>query len=228
MSISTDRALYKSDFERNENDRYFTEPAATQALLQHFYSFPSSLDVKTVWEPAVGRGDMANELSDFGLNVLETDIDVSERDCADQADFLTETPFAFNGNPFEAIISNPPYVDNAAELFVRRSLEYKEARIVAMFLRSEFDKASTRNDLFTKQPFAAEIVLTWRPRWDWWLTDEEKAAAKVAAGKAGDAPDSSPRHNFSWFVWDRAWTGPGVKFYSKKPKAQKITIEDLL
>lgn len=82
-----------------------------------------------------------------------------------------------------SIVTNPPY--SLAEEFVRHALDLTRAAggMVAMLLRHEFDCAATRRDLFDMRAFAYRMALTRRPRW--------------IAGTTG-----SPRHNFTWFVWD--------------------------
>jgi hypothetical protein len=80
-------------------------------------------------------------------------------------------------------------MNNASERFVRTALSYETK--VAMLLRSEFASAGGRDDLFCDEAgYAFEVKLTSRPRWDWWFRDK---------------PKSSPRHNYSWFVWDKEW-----------------------
>lgn len=209
MSKADDPALYESGFERIPKDRYWTEPWVTSALLRVMYTtYGSDLDAPgLVWEPAVGRGDIARVLMDHGMDVFASDIDLSEFDAGmcdfTQHDFLLdEFDPAIMG--VDKVITNPPY--DKAEAFIRRCLGYEDIRFVAMVLRSEFAAASKRVDLFVDQPFAFEIKLTTRPRWDWWFRDK---------------PEASPRHNFSWFCWDRDWADPPTIYWEGKPKKVK-------
>lgn len=221
MTIKSDPSLYKSDFERNRLDRYWTEHPVTTALAQRI-----PFEKGNVWDPCCGRGDIAQVLKRFGHWPFMSDIDISEVCEASalgklgiqlqQADFLQDNPDFLLESEIDGIITNTPFGD-AAEDMVRHALAYKNIRFFAFLLRAEWDHASTRRDLFTEQPFAKEIVLTWRPRWDWWLTDEEKRARKIAAGKDPDI-NHSPRHNYSWFVWDRKHTGPATKDYAYREK----------
>lgn len=211
MAQSDDPALYSSGFERFAKDRYWTHPWLTNVLLRHvnMQERPG-----IVWEPAAGRGDIANVLLDHGLDVFASDIDLSEFDgslceCAN-LDFLDHSSEDFDGDfdpdlmGLTSVITNPPY-DKAVD-FCRKALEFENIRLVAMLLRAEFGYASSRVDLFTEQPFAFEIKLTTRPRWDWWFRDR---------------PEASPRHNFSWFVWDRDWQAPPTIYWAGKPKQKK-------
>jgi predicted RNA methylase len=131
---------------------------------------------------------MSNVLLATGRYVIATDLDPSEYDAQDNVckklDFL-EGPMQQHAW-IDAIVTNPPFGSDAQK-FVERALEY-DVMTVSMLLRSEFRSGKTRRHLFGDCPmYAGEIVLTSRPRWDWWFRDKPKA---------------SPRHNFSWFVWD--------------------------
>lgn len=218
MTTKTDPALYKSDFERNRLDRYWTEHEATRAVADRM---PPGL--RRAWDPCAGRGDILCVLKEYGRLTYASDIDTSELKLPwfeeyATADFLDDNavPDFAVYNDIHAIVTNTPFGDTAEKL-VRQALTFKNIRYFAFLLRAEWDHASTRRDLFEAEPFAKEIVLTWRLRWDWWLTDEEKRARKIAAGKDPDV-QHSPRHNFSWFVWDREHKGPAIKQYAHKRK----------
>lgn len=178
--IDDDPALYMSEFERTPKDRYWTDAWVTAALLE-MYDIPEK-----VWEPAAGRGDMVRVLVDHGHDVIASDIDMSEFDpslceCS-QDDFLTAKLIP---RYIDAVVTNPPY--NLAQKFVEHSLEL-QIPVIAMLLRSEFKHAKRRKHLFGRcSRYLGEIVLTSRPRWDWWFRIK---------------PEASPRHNFSWFIWD--------------------------
>jgi hypothetical protein len=214
MSVQTDPALYSSNFERIENERYFTEHWVTKALIP--FVPPYVMD-RIVWEPSCGRGDITQVLQEEGFDTFSSDIDISEfnHDLGKgrEHDFLT-SPFDFAMvEEYSAIITNPPYGKDApgepslSDKFVQHALDL-QIDLVAMLLRAEFNSAGKRVDLFdrSKNPFAFEVVLTSRPRWDWWFE------------KAADEPNHGPRHNFSWFVWDRRWEGPSTQFWAGKEK----------
>ncbi len=205
MSKATDPSLYESNFARMDGDRYWTQPWLTKALMD------TVVIPARVWEPAAGRGDIVQTLRSFGRDVLASDVDMSEYvveepDNAMVCDFLqTSYPprMVSEGElvPPQAIITNPPYNQprGISDQFVRHAVnllgEHEEIRLVAMLLRSEFCKAKTRRDLFGEcRDYWGEIVLTTRPRWDWWFRDK---------------PEASPRHNFSWFIWSKIVNGRG-------------------
>lgn len=188
MTKANDPALYESAFERIEKDRYWTHPWLVSALLNRV----ETPDV--IWEPAAGRGDIVSVMLDYGKEVVASDIDLSEFDpliCPWRiGNFFDEVP----DDEVTGIITNPPYNQprGVAEKFVRHAIDlmaFTNVEFVAMLLRSEFKHGKRRKDLFGEcNDYYGELVLTERPRWDWWFRDE---------------PEASPRHNFSWFIWER-------------------------
>jgi hypothetical protein len=111
--------------------------------------------VRTVWEPAQGRGDMVQALRLAGLDVIGSDI-------ATNHDFLlTKGPV-----DRDAIITNPP--NSLAPEFIAHALKLTRSRgvVVAMLLKIDFDCAHTlgRVALF-EHPFTARIVLRNRIIW---------------------------------------------------------------
>jgi hypothetical protein len=171
-----------SGFERVEGDQYWTEPWVTIALLNRV-EFRG-----VIWEPACGRGDMANVLADSGYNVTVSDIAGDALGCkgAAKIDFRTAMPPAFD--PLFSIVTNPPY--QHASSFIRQALDLTShaGGMVAMLLRNEFDCAASRRGLFEGMTFAAKLVLTKRPKW-------------------ADVHTASPRHNFAWYIWDHQHSG---------------------
>jgi hypothetical protein len=178
-----DSAMVKSGFVRVDGDRYFTEPWVTKALLSRV-KFRG-----LVWEPACGRGDMADVLVENGYKVMASDIAGDTLGCknAAMADFLTHSS---PGDGLFSIVTNPPYI--LAREFIYQALKLTEraSGMVAMLLRNEYDCAASRRWLFERESFASKLVLTKRPKW--------RDAAESTA---------SPRHNFAWYVWDHHHSG---------------------
>lgn len=182
--------LGESGFQRVEGDRYWTEPWVTRALLAR---------VKLrglVWEPAAGRGDMADVLVAAGYKVMASDIAGATLGCAGAAetDFLTCGSL---GDGLFSICTNPPY--NRAEAFIHKALDLtaRAGGMVTMLLRNEYDCAAKRRGLFERESFATKLVLTKRPRW-------LDALAQHSA---------SPRHNFAWYIWDHHHSGsPDIRW----------------
>lgn len=178
----TDKAMLgSSNYERTPGDYYNTESWVTKALLDRV-RFRG-----IVWEPAVGRGDMSDVLVQQGYSVMTSDIVGTTLGCksAAECDFLTATS---PGDATFSIVTNPPYVHAEAFIVQAIKLTARSSGMVAMLLRNEYDCASSRRYLFEQEAFAMKLILTKRPRW---------AESNIA----------SPRHNFSWFLWDHNHSG---------------------
>lgn len=189
MKVNKDPAMITSGYDRLENDKYFTiETWVTQAL-------HDTIDIPegSIWEPACGAGHMSNVLLRNGHDVYCSDIvDHGFGVTEEVIDFLSTDASSYN-DKFH-IITNPPYEKKECEAFVRHALKHirHTGGLMAMLLRNEWDSASTRNDLFGHCPeFFMKLVLTKRPRW-FEKTEES----------------SSPRHNYSWFIWRGDHSGP--------------------
>lgn len=175
-----------SNFEREENDQYYTEPWCTQVILKYIPN-----DVVRIWEPAAGRGDMVREFLTAGYMVTASDLDMGKFDRSLKCLKRERDFFTFNKVPdgCSAIITNPPY-GTLAEDFIRHALTF-DVRFVAMLLRVDWDSAGGRVDLFQDNTygFSRKVTLLSRPRWDWWKEPEEGEVRK------------SPMHNYAWFIW---------------------------
>ena len=147
-----------SNYVREENDLYQTEPWATEALLRHF-----PVNGKVVWEPSAGNHLMADVLSEAGARVLPSDIATYDRRHAWQADFFAEPTNVW----CDAIVTNPPYgkQNRIAAAYARLALRRCNG-IVALLLTAKFDFGKTRSDLFAGNTrFAAKIALVDRIQW---------------------------------------------------------------
>lgn len=130
-------------YQRNSQDFYPTPPDATQALID-FLKIPRG---RTIWEPAVGKGDLANVLRANWYFVIGTDIQTG-------TDFLT-----CDVVPCDWIITNPPF--SLAEQFIRKCVEFKKP--FALLLKSQYWHAKSRLSLFREHPPRYVLPLTWRP-----------------------------------------------------------------
>lgn len=170
--------LGDSGYERIEADHYCTPAENVNCLLQHVSIHES------VWECAAGKGNISERMIEFGHKVWNSDI----IDYGYDKDFRLGSFLDIHELPdpsIRAIITNPPYIGDMPEQFIRHALKLMQPvkGQVAMFLRNEYDCSKGRMDLFGLPPFHKKIVVTKRPRW--------------VEGSTG-----SPRHNYSWFVWD--------------------------
>lgn len=164
-----------SGYERKERDCYETPEWVTLALLPHI---PDR--IKTIYEPAAGSGKMVRALAKSGRVI--------------SADDLTEgRDFLLCGQRQEAIVTNPPYT--LASHFIDRAIDLTgNSGFVAMLLRTDFDHAASRDNLFSIPQFAKKLVLRKRIRWF-------------------ENSDGSPSFNHAWFIWDWKHSGPPIIAY---------------
>jgi hypothetical protein len=165
-----------SGYARRDRDDYSTPEWVTMALVPHL---PPGQ--RGVWEPAAGRGKMADTLRKAGFEVSATDIETGD-------DFLKANQLC--NSHIRAIVTNPPYA--LAEDFIEHALRLTKPvnGTVAMLLRTDFDHAKTRQQLFGQcRCFWTKLVLTKRIRW----FEDSKG---------------SPSFNHSWFLWD--WQHRGL------------------
>lgn len=173
------------DYPRQADEEYNTPPwvggVIADWLARH--------GVRTIWEPAPGRGQLGRALAACGFSVRETDGDFLEMGTSWPEDR-------------DALVTNPPYGKRGelAEQFIRHAVYGLRAPIAAFLLRVDYDSAKTRRDIFADCPtFAGKIVLLDRIVWF------ERKGGK------------SPSENHAWFIWDRShlerrpWIAYGLK-----------------
>lgn len=178
--------LGKSGYDRVELDFYPTPDSAIDSFL---LSERTVLQRHVIWECAAGDGALSRRFGEFAP-VVSTDIarypgfepdalvDFLKVESLDQVERDV-------GRRPTAIVTNPPYGDLAAD-FARKALELvrPDRGYVALLCRNEWDTAGDkRPDLFQHPAFARKLIMFHRPKW--------------IAGSTG-----SPRHQFSWYIWD--------------------------
>lgn len=137
-----------SGYARKPDEAYDT-PAWVAGVISPYLR---ARGVQYVWEPAPGKGQLANAMTELGFSVFTT---------ADDFFTLEQRPTA------DALVTNPPFGprgDTAAS-FIRtaRSLPIP---IIALVLRIDYDSAVSRKDIFRDCPhFAGKIVLLRRIKW---------------------------------------------------------------
>ena len=165
-----------SNYAREANDLYQTEPWATTALLRHFPIGAGSL----VWEPSAGNHLMADVLRESGATVITSDIATYDRPHDEIFDFLSP---AFKETAATHIYTNPPYGkgNRDAVKYARLALS-RTAGYVALLLTAKFDFGKTRADLFRDNPrFFAKIALVDRIQWF--------------------PGDTTGTEDHAWFIW---------------------------
>lgn len=166
-------------------DFYETPDCATKALLS-----VERLPFK-IWEPACGRGAIAEVLKAYGHDVVCHDLnDWGYEGALSAQDFLM-TRRAPEG--VQAIVTNPPYL--LADQFVLRALEL--VPMVVMLLRLGYLEGSRRTPILEGGQLAR--VWVFRNRLPM-MHRHGYDGPKVNAGGMA----------FAWFVWLRDHEGPTV------------------
>lgn len=179
-----------SNYAREENDLYQTEPWATQALLRHIPIRRRAV----VWEPAAGNHLMADVIREAGVIVRTSDIKTYNRSHDFIFDFLTNR-YCVKIGSFDMLITNPPYGDGNRDAvkFARLAL-WRCRGWVALLLTAKFDFGKTRIDLFADNPrFYAKIALLDRIQWF--------------------PGETSGTESHAWYIW-----GPVDRVVSTPPK----------
>lgn len=171
---------------RVENDYYATNPEAVKMLLDKY-----TFNAKTILEPCVGEGHIANVINDFFANKREiTGIDLVDRGYPNTivADFLTYK----TDKKWEGIISNPPY--SLAKEFIEKGMELLEENgQMAMFLKIQFLEGAKRKEFFEKYP--PKYIYVFRNRMATWNNGQP------VDPKTGKKWATTMCH--AWFVWEK-------------------------
>ena len=191
-------------------DFYPTPSWATRALLDH-ESFEGS-----IFEPACGDGSMSKVLEKNGLEVLSADLyDRGYGHTGLSCDFFK------SNQPFDNIITNPPY--NIAGKFLLHALSLSRNKVAFLLRLAFLEGAERQREIFSKTPLARVWVFSER------VTFYPKGEERISGGTTA----------YAWFVWDHAHIGsPEIKWISlgRKPSSRRefkptlgktISLEDL-
>lgn len=169
-----------TEYEREPNDYYATDPEAVKRLMK-VEKFN-----KHIWEPACGELHISNVLKEYGYDVYSTDL--VDRGCQDDCVDFLETDV---NNLDIDIITNPPY--KKAKEFVVRSMEtVSEGHKVAMFLKLTFLEGQGRTEMFKQYP----------PRYVYVFADRQKCAMNGDFEHTGSSAVA-----YAWFVWVKGYKG---------------------
>ena len=175
------------DHDRQAEDYYATEPAATDWLckLEEFKS--------PILEPSCGEGHISKQLIANGYDVVSRDL--VDRGYGEVADFLYMNTETWDGD----IITNPPYA--FAQEFVEQALKMiQPGRKVAMFLKLTFLEGKKRADLFKNNP----------PRRVWVSSSRLKCAMNGDFDSVGGSATA-----YAWFVWEKGYQGyPEIRWFN--------------
>lgn len=142
----------RSAVDRNKTDFYATPPEVTAALLDFLEDQYLLKPHATIWEPACGRGDMADVMYDRGYHMVVSDL-------YPQIQGMDSTDFLKSHATCDWIITNPPF--SKATEFITHALEL--GKPCAFLLKSQFWHAKSRLNLFRENPPSYVLPLTWRP-----------------------------------------------------------------
>lgn len=179
-----------SNTEREKNDYYATDPKATEYLCD-LVKFN-----KTILEPAVGGGHIAEVLKNRGYNVICSDIIDRGYPNTHIKDFL-----AFNDvMTFDVdIITNPPY--KFALPFIKKALKIiPNGNKVAMFLKLQFLEGKERKAFYKENP----------PKYIYVSSSRLTCAINGDFEKTGSSAVC-----YAWFIWEKGFKGePVVRWFN--------------
>lgn len=178
---STLGASSHSEYERQQDDFYSTDPSAIDYLLK-YETFNNN-----IWECACGNGNLSKRLEEFGFNVHSTDKYYRGYGERESIDFLKQKE-VFNGD----IITNPPY--KYAMEFVLKALELTDNK-VAMFLKVQFLESKRRYDKLFKQNPPSK-VLPFVKRMNCYRNDDRSFKGSAVC--------------YCWYIWEKDFTGETV------------------
>ena len=172
--------------EREKNDYYATDGKAAEILLDVESFTP------TIWENAVGGGDLADVFIKNGYKIRASDIIDRGYPNTEIIDFLT-----YNEPIDTDVITNPPY--KIALPFVEHCLDLAQDGIkVAMFLKLQFMEGKQRKKLFEKYPPKTIYV----------------SSSRIDCAKNGDFKKMKENGGgalaYAWYVWVKGYKGDTV------------------
>lgn len=173
----TQQSRARATLAERRDDFYETPAVAVEALLavEDF--------VGAIWEPACGAGAIAEVLSEYGREVIATDL-VDRGYGTSRVDFLMESRLLAPN-----VITNPPY--KLADEFARHAVELGADK-VALLLRLVWLAGQRRR-----------LILSCLAR-VWVFSGRLPRMHRV--GWEGARSESSTI-DFAWFVWERRFAG---------------------
>lgn len=173
-----------TNFEREKNDFYATDPHALEIFLDKLKEDGIELYNK-IWECACGQGHLSNVLKNRGKNVWSTDL-IDRGYGEGNVNFLTCLP---GGRWDGDILTNPPY--KYAKEFVEKALELiDKGHYIIMFLKIQFLEGKARKKLFEKYP----------PKYIY--VNSERQACYINGNMSKKMSSASC---YCWFIWEKGF-----------------------
>ena len=176
---------------RADLDYYATNPKAVEMLLDA-HGFKG----KSILEPCVGAGHIANVLTDrFGGQI--TALDIVDRGY--QNTIITDFLKWETNKRFDTIITNPPYT--LASEFIERCMELLAPQgQLAMFLKIQFLEGLKRKPLFDKYP--PKYIYVFRKRMCTFSNGQE---TNPDTGKSWVTTMCN-----AWYIWEKDYKGEPI------------------
>jgi len=171
--------------EREGDDFYPTPPEPTRALLHA--ELERLRDFHTIWEPAVGDGAMAREMSALGFDVVISDL-------VDRGFGATIRSFYdWEAAPARAIVTNPPFSEcgwgNGKARWLKHALEALDVDYMALLMNWGWPGAGGLGPFYAAHPPARVYLMRW---------------------KIDFTGQGAPPMLNGWFVWDKKHRGETV------------------
>lgn len=218
MPQNTSHAVMAQRVEQADSlDDFPTPPWATRAFVSHY--FDKDLSDTSVWEPACGRGHMAQVLGEFFGTVRGSDI--FDYGYGEVQDFLTGLAAL---RSVDWVITNPPF--RLAEAFLERGRQVAR-KGVALLTRTVFIESVGRYErVFKNAPPSTVLQYTERVPMVKGRVDRKASTATGYAWLVWDFAQESPTTVLDWIPpsrrrfeqqsdYDRAFLDPTVLTSSK-------------
>lgn len=171
--------------EREGDDFYPTPPEPTRALLHA--ELERLRDFHTIWEPAVGDGAMAREMSALGFDVVISDL-------VDRGFGATIRSFYdWEAAPARAIVTTPPFSEcgwgNGKARWLKHALEALDVDYMALLMNWGWPGAGGLGPFYAAHPPARVYLMRW---------------------KIDFTGQGAPPMLNGWFVWDKKHRGETV------------------
>jgi hypothetical protein len=176
----------RADFlEREKDDFYPTPPEPTRAFLHA--EIDRLREFGGIWEPAVGDGAMAREMSALGLIVFGSDL--VDRGCGAEIKNFHD----YDAPMERAIVTNPPFAEcgwgNGKARWLKHALDVLDVEYMALLLNWNWPGAGGLAPFLAQHPISRIYLMTW---------------------KIDFTGQGAPPMLNAWFVFDKAHQGETV------------------
>lgn len=172
---------------RRAGDFYPTPPECLDALMASVEG-PRIRAFTPIWEPCAGDGALCKRLARHGVETVASDI--ADRGYGPaRIVSVYEVDKAFS----RAVVTNPPFSECGAPAKARmiEHLLSLDLDYLCLLLPLGWDAPAGHAAFLTRWPVAREHLMTW---------------------KVDFTGEGSPPSYFCWFVWERGFAGPTLKY----------------